>query len=217
MAMNSFTAVRPRHRFDKDRRLLIRNDHLGCRRSERFFRLMASRTAAVSATKWYNIHQYQLGVFTRESPQGIMEKFQQVEILLVEDNPLDAELTRRALIKGGLANQLLRLEDGQQALDYLFRRGLYENREPTLPRLVLLDLKMPRVDGIEVLRAVRTDPRTRRLPVVIMTSSEEEKDITQTYDLGINGYVVKPVQFAAFAEVVRQVGFYWLAINRAPP
>lgn len=145
-----------------------------------------------------------------------MEQFQQIEILLVEDNPLDAELTRRALTKSGVVNKLLRLEDGQQALDYLFRRGAYTERDDSLPRLILLDLKMPRVDGLEVLRAIRAEKRTKGLPVVIMTSSEEERDITESYDLGINGYVVKPVEFVAFAEVVRQVGFYWLAINRAP-
>ena len=108
------------------------------------------------------------------------------------------------------------MNDGQQALDYLFCRGSFENRTPTVPRLVLLDLKMPKFDGIEVLRAIRADKRTQRIPVVIMTSSEEEKDIAQSYDVGINSYVVKPVDFAAFAEVVQQAGFYWLAINRSP-
>ena len=115
-----------------------------------------------------------------------MEEFEQVEILLVEDNPLDAELTIRALKKGGLANKLLWLKDGEQALDYLFRRGAYAAREDVLPRLVLLDLKMPRVDGIEVLKAVKQDERTRRIPVVVMTSSQEEKDVAQSYDMGAN-------------------------------
>ena len=145
-----------------------------------------------------------------------MEQVEEIEVLLVEDNALDAELTLRALKKGGLANKLLRLNDGQQALDYLFCRGSFENRTPTVPRLVLLDLKMPKFDGIEVLRAIRADKRTQRIPVVIMTSSEEENDIAQSYDVGINSYVVKPVDFAAFAEVVQQAGFYWLAINRSP-
>src|SRR5688572_27370421 len=108
-----------------------------------------------------------------------MEPFEQVEILLVEDNPLDAELTIRALKKGGLANKLLWLKDGEQALDYLFRRGSYVDREDVLPRLVLLDLKMPRVDGIEVLKGIKQDERTRRIPVVVMTSSQEEKDVAQ--------------------------------------
>jgi two-component system response regulator len=146
-----------------------------------------------------------------------MEQFEQVEILLVEDNPLDAELTIRALKKGGLANKLLWLKDGEQALDYLFRRGLYADREDILPRLVLLDLKMPRVDGIEVLKTIKKDEHTRRIPVVVMTSSQEEKDVAQSYDLGVNSYVVKPVDFGAFADLARQAGFYWLAINRAPP
>jgi CheY-like chemotaxis protein len=145
-----------------------------------------------------------------------MEQFEQVEILLVEDNPLDAELTIRALKKGGLANKLLWLKDGEQALDYLFRRGAYADRDDILPRLVLLDLKMPRVDGIEVLRTIKKDERTRRIPVVVMTSSQEERDVAQSYDFGVNSYVVKPVDFGAFADLARQAGFYWLAINRAP-
>ena len=145
-----------------------------------------------------------------------MEQFEQIEILLVEDNARDAELTMRALQKGGLANKLLWVKDGEQALDYLFRRGTYAQREDVVPRLVLLDLKMPRVDGIEVLKAVKADARTRRIPIVVMTSSQEEKDLAQTYDLGVNSYVVKPVDFAAVADIVRQAGFYWLAINRTP-
>jgi CheY-like chemotaxis protein len=145
-----------------------------------------------------------------------MEQFEQIEILLVEDNERDAELTIRALKKGGLANKLLWVKDGEQALDYLFRRGTYAQREDVVPRLVLLDLKMPRVDGIEVLKVVKADERTRRIPVVVMTSSQEEKDLAQTYDLGVNSYVVKPVDFAAVADIVRQAGFYWLAINRTP-
>jgi two-component system, response regulator len=145
-----------------------------------------------------------------------MDQFEQVEILLIEDNPLDAELTIRALKKGGLANNLLWLKDGEQALDYVFRRGRYADRDDVLPRLVLLDLKMPRVDGIEVLKAIKQDERTRRIPIVIMTSSQEERDVAQSYDLGANSYVVKPVDFGAFADIARQAGFYWLAINRAP-
>ncbi|MGQ0525702.1 MAG: response regulator [Betaproteobacteria bacterium] len=145
-----------------------------------------------------------------------MEEFEQVEILLVEDNPLDAELTVRALKKGGLANKLLWLKDGEQALDYLFRRGAYAGRDDVLPRLVLLDLKMPRVDGIEVLKIIKQDERTRRMPVVVMTSSQEERDVAQSYDMGANSDVVKPVDFSAFADLARQAGLYWLAINRAP-
>ncbi|HEX6004724.1 MAG TPA: response regulator [Burkholderiales bacterium] len=145
-----------------------------------------------------------------------MEQFEQVEILLVEDNPLDAELTIRALKKGGLANKLLWLKDGEQALDYIFRRGAYAGREDVPPRLVLLDLKMPRVDGMEVLKSIKEDERTRRIPIVVMTSSQEERDVAHSYDMGANSYVVKPVDFSAFADIARQAGFYWLAINRTP-
>jgi two-component system, response regulator len=145
-----------------------------------------------------------------------METFEQVEILLVEDNPLDAEMSMRALKNGGLANKLLWVKDGQQALDYLFRHGEYSKREGEYPRLVLLDLKMPRVDGIEVLKAIKADERTKRIPVVVMTSSQEEKDVAQTYALGVNSYVVKPVDFNAFTDLARQAGYYWLAINRTP-
>jgi|SRR5688572_11191204 len=146
-----------------------------------------------------------------------MEQFEQVEILFAEDNPLDAELTIRALRQAGLANKLLWLKDGQQALDYVFREGSYAARTDALPRLLLLDLKMPRVDGLEVLKAVKADERTRRIPVVILTSSQEESDLARSYDIGVNGYVVKPLDFRSLAEVVRQAGFYWLAINHAPP
>jgi CheY-like chemotaxis protein len=107
------------------------------------------------------------------------------------------------------------VKDGVEALDYLFRRGEYAGRSDELPRLVLLDLKMPRVNGIEVLAAIRADERTKRIPVVVMTSSEEESDIAKTYDLGVNSYVVKPLDFNAFSDVMRRAGYYWLAINRA--
>jgi len=146
-----------------------------------------------------------------------MEQFEQVEILLVEDNAFDAELTMRALKNGGLANQLLWVKDGQEALDYLFREGVYAGSDDVSPRHVLLDLKMHKVDGIEVLRRIKADARTRRIPVVVMTSSEEESDVARTYDLGVNSYVVKPMDFNALADVTRQAGFYWLAINRSMP
>jgi len=145
-----------------------------------------------------------------------MSQFEQVEILLVEDNALDAELTTRALKNGGLANNLLWVKDGQEALDFLFRDGSYADREDTVPRLVLLDLKMPKVDGMEVLKAVKANEKTRRIPVVVMTSSQEERDVAQTYDMGVNSYVVKPVDFNSLAELARQAGYYWLAINRTP-
>lgn len=145
-----------------------------------------------------------------------MELFEQVEILLVEDNDHDAELTMRGLKKGGLANRVMWVKNGELALDYLFRRGIYKDRDDASPRLVLLDLKMPGMDGIEVLRAVKADERTRRIPIVVMTSSQEESDVESSYDLGVNSYVVKPVDFSSVADVVRQAGYYWLAINRTP-
>ena len=146
-----------------------------------------------------------------------MQQFEQIEILLVEDNPLDAELTMRSLEGGKVANHITWVKDGAEALDYLFRQGQYANRGEAMPRLVLLDLKMPKVDGIEVLKVVKADERTRRIPVVVMTSSQEQSDVVQTYDLGVNSYVVKPVDFTALADVIRQAGYYWLAINRSIP
>ena len=143
-----------------------------------------------------------------------MEQFDQVEILLVEDNAVDAELTMLALNSGKLANKVMWVKDGQEALDYLFRQGNFEKRDDTHPRLVFLDLKMPRVDGIEVLRVIKADERTKSIPVVVMTSSQEEKDVVQSYALGANSYVVKPVDFNALTDVAGQAGYYWLAINR---
>jgi two-component system, response regulator len=146
-----------------------------------------------------------------------MEEFEQIEILLVEDNPLDAELTITALKGGKVANSITWVKDGEEALDYLFRSGAYATRADILPRLVLLDLKMPKVNGIEVLRSIKANERTRRIPVVVMTSSQEESDLAETYDLGVNSYVVKPVDFNALADVTRKAGYYWLAINRTVP
>lgn len=138
-------------------------------------------------------------------------------ILLVEDNPSDIGLTRRALEKNGISNSLVVAEDGQQALDYLFCDGAHSGRDVAeTPLLVLLDLKLPRVDGLEVLRQIRADPRTRRIPVVILTSSTEEQDIAAGYDRGTNSYIRKPVDFHQFAEVIKQVGLYWLVINEPP-
>lgn len=145
-----------------------------------------------------------------------MDTFEQVEILLVEDNPHDAELTMRALKKGGLANRLMWVNNGEQALDYLFRKGEYASREDTCPRLVLLDLKMPGMDGIEVLREIKADERLRRIPIVVMTTSQENQDMSQAYDLGVNSYVVKPIDFNSVTDIVRQAGYYWLVINRMP-
>jgi CheY-like chemotaxis protein len=142
-----------------------------------------------------------------------MEEFEQVEILLVEDNPLDAELTMRGLKDQKLANNIVWVKDGEEALDYVFRRGAYAERTERAPRLILLDLKMPRLNGIEVTRIIKSDERTRRIPLVIMTSSREEQDVVQSYDLGANSFIVKPLSFESLAEVARQAGFYWLAIN----
>jgi two-component system, response regulator len=139
-------------------------------------------------------------------------------ILLVEDNPSDVELTRRAFERGRVANNLVVAEDGRSALDYIFGRGDYEGRDVNdTPALTLLDLKLPLVPGIEVLRQVRADARTRRMPVVILTSSREEQDLAASYDLGVNSYIRKPVDFRQFAETIVQLGLYWLVLNEAPP
>lgn len=139
-------------------------------------------------------------------------------ILLVEDNPSDIGLTRRALEKNGITNSLVVAEDGQDALDYVFCSGAHSTRDiADVPMLVLLDLKLPRVDGLEVLRQIRADSRTRRIPVVILTSSTEEGDVAAGYDNGTNSYIRKPVDFHQFAEVIRQLGMYWLVVNQPPP
>ena len=140
----------------------------------------------------------------------------EVEILLAEDDPGDAEMTLRALRRNNLANKVYWVKDGAEALDYIAGSGSYAGRNPVLPRLVMLDLKMPKVDGIEVLRALKSNPATRTIPVVIMTSSNEEKDVMATYQLGVNSYIVKPVQFEAFLETVAKIGLYWVLTNRVP-
>lgn len=140
-----------------------------------------------------------------------------VDLLLVEDNPNDAELALRALRKHNLANQIEWVKDGEQALDYLFQRGQWADRQNGLPRVVLLDLRLPKVDGIEVLRAVRGDEKTKGLPVVVLTSSKEERDVIDTYKLGVNSYIAKPVAFDEFAKVVAEIGMYWALLNRVPP
>jgi len=139
-------------------------------------------------------------------------------ILLVEDNPSDVGLARRALARGRVANELVVAEDGQEALDYLWCAGKFAGRNPPdLPALMLLDLKLPKIHGLEVLRRVRADARTRRLPAVILTTSKEEQDIAAGYDLGTNGYVSKPVDFNQFVAAIEQLGLYWLVLNEAPP
>jgi two-component system, response regulator len=139
-------------------------------------------------------------------------------ILLVEDNASDIALTQRALSKSHLANEIVIVEDGQEALDYLFGTGVYKGRDlQEMPALVLLDIKLPKVDGFEVLKRIRSDPRTRRLAVVMLTSSSEEKDIGSSYDLGVNSYIRKPVDFVQFTEAMEHLNLYWLVINEMPP
>jgi two-component system response regulator len=139
------------------------------------------------------------------------------DILLAEDNPNDVELTLEALAEHNLANRVTVARDGVEALEYLRCTGAFAAREPCLPAVVLLDIKMPRMDGLEVLREIRTDPELKRLPVVILTSSREEQDIITSYDLGVNAYVVKPVDFQAFIEAVEHLGVFWALINERPP
>ena len=142
----------------------------------------------------------------------------EVEILLVEDSPEDAELTIRTLRRNKLANEVQVAEDGAEALDFLFCRGVHKERTFSHPpKLVLLDLKLPKVDGLEVLRAIRADARTKAIPVVILTSSKEQKDLIKGYNLGVSAYVQKPVDFQQFSEAIRQIGMFWMVINQAPP
>jgi two-component system response regulator len=139
-------------------------------------------------------------------------------ILLIEDNSSDVELTIRAFEKCRIANELIVAEDGQEALDYLWGLGKWQGRDLSdLPALTLLDLKLPRVPGLDVLRQIRAEPRTRRMPVVILTSSKEEQDLAASYDLGVNSYIRKPVDFMQFAAATEQIGLYWLLLNEAPP
>jgi two-component system, response regulator len=139
-------------------------------------------------------------------------------ILLVEDNPDDVKLTERALKKAHVLNKLIIAKDGVEALDYLFGTGTWANRDLSdMPQVILLDLKLPKIDGLEVLKRIRTGVHTKLLPVVILTSSNEEKDLTNGYSLGANSYIRKPVNFNQFAEAVHQLGLYWLILNEPPP
>ena len=138
-------------------------------------------------------------------------------ILLVEDNPRDEALTLRALKKSNIVNDIIVARDGVEALDYLFGTGAHAGRDATMPQLVLLDLKLPKVDGLQVLQRIRSDERTKLLPVVVFTSSSEEEDVIKSYDLGANSYVRKPVDFDQFSEATRQLGLYWLVLNQAAP
>ena len=147
-----------------------------------------------------------------------MEINDPVEILLVEDNPTDAELTMVALKEYNLANKLVWVKDGAEALDFLFATGAYAKRSiENVPKVILLDLRLPKVDGMEVLRRIKVDERTRLIPVVVLTSSREDRDMIESYNLGVNSYISKPVEFDEFSKVVSQLGLYWLLINQLPP
>ena len=144
-----------------------------------------------------------------------MTDYESVEILLVEDNPHDAEMTMRAFKKNKLSNRIYHVSDGADALDFIFGRGNYRGRDITSrPKIILLDLKLPKVDGLEVLKAVKSDPITKIIPVVMLTSSMEERDLIESYQLGVNSYINKPVNFDKFCEAIMEIGFYWLLLNK---
>ena len=145
-----------------------------------------------------------------------MDDFEAVEILLVEDSDADAELITRALRKGNVVNRLVRVRDGVEALEFIFREGAFAARRGGQPRLILLDLKMPRLGGIDVLRRLKAEEAARMIPVVVLTSSAEEQDVLDSYKLGVNSYLVKPVAFADFTRVITQTGLYWAVMNRMP-
>ncbi|SHI61652.1 Response regulator receiver domain-containing protein [Tangfeifania diversioriginum] len=148
-----------------------------------------------------------------------MGDYNQIEILLVEDNPHDAEMALRALKKNNLSNKVLVVTDGEEALDFIFARGKFSGRDKDfnhLPKMILLDLKLPKVNGIEVLKEIKSNPETQVIPVIVLTSSQEDKDIVESYKLGVNSYIVKPVDFDKFVEAVRHLGFYWLLLNKQP-
>jgi CheY-like chemotaxis protein len=146
-----------------------------------------------------------------------MNQSEAIEILLVEDNDFDAELTMRALKQYNLANQVTRFADGQEALDYLFQLEITQKAERrTNPKLILLDIKLPGLSGLEVLQAIRSDPKTRCIPVVVLTSSTEEEDVIKSYELGVNSFISKPVEFDDFMETVKNLGLYWMLMNKTP-
>lgn len=145
------------------------------------------------------------------------DALKEVEVLLVEDNPTDAELCIRALKKNNLANKLVWVKDGAEALDFIFAKGAYSGRNGlTVPKVILLDLRLPKVDGMEVLRQIKADQRTRTIPVVVLTSSKEDRDVAQSYQLGVNSFISKPVEFDEFARTVSELGLYWLLMNHPP-
>jgi two-component system, response regulator len=144
-----------------------------------------------------------------------VKNLEEVEILLIEDNPNDAEMTLRALKKKHISNKVLVVKDGEEALDYLYTRGEYEQRGlDSRPKIILLDLKLPKVDGKEVLRTIKNDPEKKVIPVIVLTSSKEERDIVESYQLGVNSYIVKPVDFEKFFNAIEEVGLYWLLMNQ---
>ena len=145
-----------------------------------------------------------------------MDNFETVEILLVEDSDADAELILRALRKGNIVNRVVRVRDGVEALDFVFREGTYKDRHGEQLRLILLDLKMPRLSGLDVLRRLKADDKAKQIPVVVLTSSAEEQDVAESYKLGVNSYLVKPVAFADFTDVITHTGLYWAVMNRLP-
>ena len=146
-----------------------------------------------------------------------MKNLNEVEILIVEDNPNDAEMALRAMKKNNLANSIKVVGDGEEALDFIFARGDYADRKDgAYPKIILLDLKLPKVDGLEVLREIKGAPETKQIPVIVLTSSREESDLVESYRLGVNSYIVKPVDFDKFVDSVRDVGFYWLLLNEQP-
>lgn len=146
-----------------------------------------------------------------------MDQLKEVEILLVEDNPNDAELAIRALKKHNLANKVYVVKDGVEALDFIFGTGTYSHRDVNdKPKVVFLDLKLPKVDGLDVLKKIKSDERTKTIPVVVLTSSTEERDIIESYQLGVNSYIVKPIDFDKFVDAVSELGLYWLLLNQPP-
>lgn len=146
-----------------------------------------------------------------------MDNINEVEILIVEDNPNDAEMALRALKKNNLANNVLLVGDGEEALDYIFAKGKYAEKEKNArPKIILLDLKLPKIDGLEVLKEIKSNPETKIIPVIVLTSSKEEPDILESYRLGVNSYIIKPVDFDKFVDAVRDLGLYWLLLNQQP-
>jgi two-component system, response regulator len=155
--------------------------------------------------------------FDRILKIDVMRNYSEVDILIVEDNPNDAEMALRALRTNNLSNNVLVVKDGEEALDFIFARGVYAHKNHiNRPKVVLLDLKLPKVSGLEVLQEIKSNPDTKIIPVIVLTSSKEENDIIESYRLGVNSYIVKPVDFEKFVEAVRDLGLYWLLLNQQP-